>query len=157
MNFFKSYFFDLFVNYFKFSGRASRGEFWYFVFFSIFIGFIVWSLGNILDITYSMAFDKIYFVKDTDELIKTTIYKPINLLGAIFGLIIFIPFVAIGVRRLHDIGKSGWWYLIIFIPVIGAFILLFYFLLPSEGRTNRHGRVRVEKEEEDLTFILRSV
>jgi len=153
MNNFKSYFFK---KYSKFSGRATRGEFWFFVVFSIFIGFILWLLGNMLDITYSILTEKIYLVKETDDLIRTTIYKKSNMLEAIFGLIIFIPFVAIGVRRLHDIGKSGWWYLIIFIPVIGVLVLLFYFLLPSEDRTNRHGSVKVEKEE-DLTFILRSV
>lgn len=142
MNYFKTYFLDIVTKkYAKFRGRASRSEFWYFVLFSIIISFLVGVLGNILGMSYSIPIDSVQFLNETSELVKTTVVQPISLLQIAFGLIIFIPSLAISVRRLHDIGKSGWWYLIAFIPLLGALILLIFFVLPSQDRTNRHGSI----------------
>jgi len=147
VKYFKTYFLDITKKYAKFRGRASRSEFWYFVLFSIIISFLAGVLGNILGISYSIPIESVHLVKETGELVKTTIAEPISLLQIAFGLILFIPSIAISVRRLHDIGKSGWWYLIAFIPLLGVLVLLIFFVLPSEDRTNRYGVMRIKKEE----------
>jgi uncharacterized membrane protein YhaH (DUF805 family) len=48
-------------------------------------------------------------------------------------LALIIPTISIGVRRLHDVDKSGWWYLISFIPVVGSLVLLYWFVQPSKS------------------------
>ena len=72
-------------NYVKFNGRARRKEFWYFVLFYILFG-----------IPFGVAD-------------MALIGAPI--LGSIYYLVFLIPFIAVGVRRLHDMGRSGWWML----------------------------------------------
>lgn len=57
----------------------------------------------------------------------------------LFFLVSLIPSIAVGVRRLHDTDRSGWWYLIGFIPYIGALILLIFFVLPGSAGYNRFG------------------
>lgn len=54
-------------------------------------------------------------------------------------LAFFLPSLSVAVRRLHDIGKSGWWYLIAFIPIIGAIVLLYWFVQPSVQTINEYG------------------
>jgi uncharacterized membrane protein YhaH (DUF805 family) len=51
----------------------------------------------------------------------------------IYSLAIFIPSLAFGIRRLHDIGKTGWWILISFVPIIGFFVLICFFVQNSES------------------------
>lgn len=61
------------------------------------------------------------------------------LVAGIISLILFIPSLAVSVRRLHDIGKSGWWYLIGLIPLIGTIILIIFFLQESMEEDNEYG------------------
>ena len=89
--------------YAKFSGRASRSEFWYFMLFS----FIVMVLSSGKD----------------------------ALLG-IVGLALFIPMLAVSVRRLHDIGKSGLYYLITLIPYLGWFVFFYWMCKASDEYSN---------------------
>jgi len=60
-------------------------------------------------------------------------------LTVIYGLGVLIPSLAVGVRRLHDTNRSGWWLLIGFIPVIGTFILIYFFVLDSQPGKNQYG------------------
>jgi uncharacterized membrane protein YhaH (DUF805 family) len=60
-------------------------------------------------------------------------------LGALFCLGLLIPSIAVGVRRLHDTGRSGWWLLIGFIPLIGMIVLIVFFVLDSQPGTNAYG------------------
>jgi uncharacterized membrane protein YhaH (DUF805 family) len=83
----------VFENYANFNGRARRSEYWYFTLFNI----IFTSILKILD---SLLFDDI------------------EIIGSIYGLAIFIPGLAVSVRRFHDIGKSGWQLLIAYVLVI---------------------------------------
>ena len=62
-----------------------------------------------------------------------------GLLQIIFALALLVPSIALAVRRLHDIGKSGWWYLIVFIPIIGILVLLYFFVLDSQPGSNQYG------------------
>ena len=54
-------------------------------------------------------------------------------------LAVFIPYLAVGVRRLHDTGRSGWWMLIYFVPFIGAIVLLVFFVQDSQDGYNQYG------------------
>jgi uncharacterized membrane protein YhaH (DUF805 family) len=63
----------------------------------------------------------------------------IGLLGGIYGLLVFIPGLAIGIRRLHDTNKSGWWTLILFIPIIGAIVYFVFMCTGSDRGDNRFG------------------
>lgn len=59
--------------------------------------------------------------------------------GSIWALANLIPSIAIGVRRLHDTDHSGWWLLIVFIPLVGALVLLYWFVIRGTAGTNRFG------------------
>lgn len=112
--------FDWFLAAFKpyanFEGRTQRRGYWYFYLFYLIIGVVL----GIIDIFISkiIGFD---------------------LLSTIFGLGTIIPFLALGARRLHDIGKSGWWQLIGLIPLIGAIILIVWFATASTPQDNQYG------------------
>ena len=62
-----------------------------------------------------------------------------GLLGGIYSLAIMIPGIAVTVRRLHDTDRSGWWFLIALIPLIGAIVLLVYLVQDSKPGENRYG------------------
>lgn len=72
-----------------FSGRARRKEFWYFFLFNVLVGFIIGFLGAIMQKP-----------------------KAMTVLGIVFTLAFLLPSIAVAVRRLHDTGRSGWWYLL---------------------------------------------
>jgi len=100
-----------FSKYVGFGGRAVRSEFWYWELFLLIAGIV---LGVI---------DRLIFGG--------------SVLGAIFQLAVLLPSLAVGVRRLHDVDKSGWWWLILFVPVIGIFVLLYFWVQPGTPGTNR--------------------
>lgn len=62
-----------------------------------------------------------------------------GVLGTLFAIASIVPNVAISARRLHDTGRSGWWQLIGFIPVIGFIILIIWFALPGKQGANAYG------------------
>jgi uncharacterized membrane protein YhaH (DUF805 family) len=102
-----------FSNYVNFSDRACRSEYWYWVLFVI-IGIIV---TRIID--YGIGYSITYFL---------------------FSLAVFIPGIAIGVRRLHDLDRSGWWLLLGLIPLVGAIILIVWFCSQGTQGGNRFGQ-----------------
>jgi uncharacterized membrane protein YhaH (DUF805 family) len=61
-----------------------------------------------------------------------------HMLGNVFSLATLLPSLAVGARRLHDIGKSGWWQLLALIPLIGWLVLIYWAVQPSDG-DNDHG------------------
>jgi len=139
MNIFKEYFLDVVTKkHFQFSGRATRSEFWYFVLFSMILSFTIAFIGEMLGILYMVSFD-MPSVSETGEVINIVQNIPINILQMVFGLLMFFPSLAVGVRRLHDIGKSGWWYLIVLIPLIGILVLLAFFVMGSQEGDNYYG------------------
>lgn len=109
--------------YADFSGRARRKEFWMFVLFNFIFSIIAMFLDKVLGTTLNI------YEQSVD-------YGWIYL---IYGLLVLIPFIAVSVRRLHDIGKSGWAYLIGLIPIVGAIILLVWFCKDSEISENKWG------------------
>lgn len=62
-----------------------------------------------------------------------------GLISTIYSLAVLIPGLAVSVRRLHDTGRTGWWLLIAFIPVIGAIALLIFFFQDSQQGDNQYG------------------
>ena len=100
-----------------FSGRASRSELWYFALFGV-IGAIIASVIDVMILGYSWERN-----------------GPIYL---IFEIIIFIPSIAVGARRLHDIGKSGWWQLIS-LTIIGIILIFIWWATEGEKKKNRFG------------------
>ncbi len=99
-----------------FVGRATRSEYWYFVLFNAMAMLI---LGMI------------------DQAIASG--QNNWLLSGIYYLVVLIPGLALSVRRLHDIGKSGWMLLIILIPLVGIFWYLFLLLTDSQPGDNKYG------------------
>lgn len=139
MNIFKEYFLDVVTKkHFQFSGRATRSEFWYFVLFSMILSFTIAFIGQMLGILYMVPFD-MPSVSETGEITNIVQNIPINILQMVFGLLMLFPSFAVGIRRLHDIGKSGWWHLIIFIPFIGILVLLAFFVMGSQEGDNYYG------------------
>lgn len=105
----------VYSKYATFSGRATRSEYWWFVLFWYAIILCAVLLG-----------------------VATGIEKLTLALIGIFGAISFIPIVALRVRRLHDIGKSGWWIFLGLVPYIGGFILFLFSVIGSDGE-NEYG------------------
>lgn len=105
------------TDYFNFKGRARRKEYWMFTLFS----FIIYMILFIL-------FEKIMSSPDG-----------YTITGAIYSLAVFLPTLGVSVRRLHDINRSGWWFLLSFIPLIGGLILLIFMVLDSTLGDNNYG------------------
>ena len=115
-------------NYTNFSGRARRKEYWMFslVYVIILTGCTV--LDNVLGTVFMM---------DAGPLGE--ISMGYGWAYTICGLLHFIPVLALGVRRLHDLGKSGWFYLILLIPFIGVAWLLIIFCFEGKKEDNKWG------------------
>ena len=99
--------------YAEFSGRARRKEYWMFILFNMLVAFGV----NIVDVVLGMD----------------------GVLAAGYSLAALIPAWAVFTRRMHDIGKSGWWWLIGLIPLVGAIVLLVFACKDSEPGDNAYG------------------
>ena len=105
--------------YAQFSGRSQRSEYWFFVLFYILI---------LIALT----------IVDTMTGLMSAAYG-IGLLSGVFGLAMLIPSIAVGVRRLHDTGRTGWWILIGLIPLIGFIVLLIFYVQDSQPGANQYG------------------
>ncbi|MEE9407473.1 MAG: DUF805 domain-containing protein [Polaribacter sp.] len=111
--------------YADFSGRARRKEFWMFMLFHFII---------VLLIVFLMIFSTGYLDSNEEPNFVVLIVLLIYFLGTI------VPTLAVTVRRLHDIGKSGTWYFISFIPYIGSFWLLILNCMDGESKSNKWGQ-----------------
>jgi uncharacterized membrane protein YhaH (DUF805 family) len=100
-------------NYVGFQGRARRKEYWMFVLFSLIVSIVL----SIIEAVANLS----------------------QVLTGLYSLAVLLPSLAVGVRRLHDTGRSGWWLLIALIPLIGAIILLVFMCLDSEENDNKYG------------------
>lgn len=115
-----------FSNYCKFTGRASRSEFWWFYLFNLAVLFV---LGT---------FEAFFAAAGGEGSPRSIIFYSLQ---ALWGLVTLLPWLGLYWRRLHDIGKSGWNILWSLLPLAGAIILLVYFCRGSEMRPNQYGPV----------------
>jgi uncharacterized membrane protein YhaH (DUF805 family) len=118
-----------FNNYANFSGRAMRSEYWWWVVF-------VWIAGFVANIIDSALGWRVY------ETTVNGIQQGSGPIAAIVGLALLIPGLAVAVRRLHDTSRSGWWLLLVIIPVIGWIVLIFFFATSGTPGANRFGPPR---------------
>lgn len=107
-----------FSKYVTFSGRAARSEMWWFVLFSV-IGSVV--LGVVDSVVFGMMSGNM------------------GLLGGIFSLALLCPSISVAVRRLHDTNRSGWWYWIVLVPMVGAIVLIVFFVSKGTDGPNDFG------------------
>lgn len=96
-----------------FSGRARRREYWMFILFLVIFSIV----ASIID----------------------AILGTVCLFSGILCLVAIVPSIAVAVRRMHDIGKSGYWYFINFIPVIGGLWFLYLTIQEGQAETNQYG------------------
>jgi uncharacterized membrane protein YhaH (DUF805 family) len=99
-------------NYANFEGRARRSEYWYFVLVNIIISIILGLIDSVIGI---------------------------SILGSIYSLAVLVPSIAVAVRRLHDVGKSGWYFLLIFFLVIGWIWLFVLYCKEGDTGPNEYG------------------
>lgn len=104
--------------YVGFSGRARRSEYWWFVLFSLLVSIVAAIIDAILG---------------TGGQFGST-----GLIGGLVSLALFLPSLAVAIRRLHDTSRSGWWVLLWLIPIIGWIILIVFYVQDSHGE-NKHG------------------
>ena len=105
----------VFRKYVDFNGRADRSEYWWFALFT----FIVSAVLSTLQMLSGLSL--------------------FSFLSGIFGLGTILPSLAVAARRMHDIGKSGWWILICLIPVLGWIWYIVLAATPSQQGPNQYG------------------
>jgi len=103
-------------NYANFKGRSTRSDYWYVVLANVLIGFILGLIGGLFDIA-----------------------NVTMVISVIYSLAVLVPGIALVVRRLHDINKSGWYYFMALIPLAGPIIVLVYLLTDSVNENNKYG------------------
>jgi uncharacterized membrane protein YhaH (DUF805 family) len=99
-------------NYFNTSGRARRTEYW--MYFLVYLVILI--LASLLDALGGLG-----------------------LIGGLVALAHLVPSITVGVRRLHDIGRSGWWLLIALVPLIGWIIALYWAAKEGDAQDNAYG------------------
>ncbi|MDB4607808.1 DUF805 domain-containing protein [bacterium] len=111
------YYLKALKNYANFSGRARRKEYWLFTLWNIVIYFVLLILGAMGG-----------FLPEGAEVA----------LGGLYMLAVFIPGLAVFVRRMHDTGRSGWWFLLNFVP-FGAIVVIVFLAQDSNPDANKYG------------------
>lgn len=106
---------SVFQNYVNFSGRARRSEYWYFALFSGIIGFVFGFIEGVLGESMLLA-----------------------ILSVVVSLGLLLPSLSVSVRRLHDIGKSGWW-ILIQLTIVGIIPMFIWFCRDSQPGENQYG------------------
>jgi uncharacterized membrane protein YhaH (DUF805 family) len=114
-----SWYLEALKKYAVFHGRSRRAEYWYFVLFNLIVAIVLAAIDSLLG-TFSSA-------------------QNIGLLSGIYSLAVLIPTLAVTIRRLHDIDRSGWWILINLVPLIGTIVLLVFALMDGTPGDNRYG------------------
>ncbi|TRW50380.1 DUF805 domain-containing protein [Aliidiomarina halalkaliphila] len=120
-----NWYLEVFRKYTVFTGRSRRAEYWWFILINMIIAFILGFIDG-----FSGTFNEQF---------------GLGLLSGIYMLVILIPSIAVAIRRLHDTGRSGWWMLILFVPLIGGLVFLVFMLLPSEAGENKWGPNPIEQ------------
>ena len=115
------WYFGVWRKYAVFGGRASRAEFWTFVLF------------NLVAESALIALDLIVFGT------QSPIGAGAGVFSAIYSLAVFLPALGVTIRRLHDVGRTGWWVLIGLVPLLGLIVLVVFCIGDSQPNENRYG------------------
>jgi uncharacterized membrane protein YhaH (DUF805 family) len=107
-----NYYFDVLKKYAVFDGRARRKEYWMFALCNFLIAIVLSIIFNVLHAPFLIF---------------------------LYSLAVFLPSLGVSIRRLHDTDRTGWWFLIGFIPLIGAIVLLVFFATDSQLGSNQYG------------------
>jgi uncharacterized membrane protein YhaH (DUF805 family) len=99
-----------FAKYVTFKGRAIRSEYWWFALFNVGVSVI----AGLID-------------------------GSAHILSTLVDLALLLPGIAVGVRRLHDTDRSGWWWLIVFVPFVGIVVMIVFMCLKGSEGANRFG------------------
>ena len=118
-----NYYIAVLKNYATFNGRARRKEYWFFALFNG-IAMIVLSI--------------------LDGIIGTE-----GIIAAVYILAVLIPGIAVAFRRLHDTDRTGWWILIILIPLIGPLVFLYFMVSGGDAGANRFGEDPIQDNDEN--------
>ena len=102
----------------NFTGRAKRSEFWFWILFIYILQIVLYFLGNLLGRADNAFVAFIFYI---------------------IAVVLWLATLAVGCRRLHDTGKSGWLQLLLLIPCIGAIILIIFWAQPSQPGDNAYG------------------
>ncbi len=103
-------------NYTNFKGRARRKEFWMFYLYNLIIAAVISGIDSLLGFRFGLGY-----------------------LTLIYFIFLLVPYIALCVRRLHDIGKKGTWLFVGFIPLVGAIWLLVFMVTEGQAFTNEYG------------------
>jgi uncharacterized membrane protein YhaH (DUF805 family) len=107
---------DVIRKYAVFNGRAARPEFWWFVLINVII-------AAVINVVVSAIGGR-----NSGQVVSD-----------LYSLAVFLPSLGVGIRRLHDTNRSGWWYLLVFIPIIGWIVLIVFLAMASDPGSNRYG------------------
>ncbi|MGL6315729.1 DUF805 domain-containing protein [Vibrio sp. WXL103] len=106
------WYFAVLKKYAVFTGRARRQEYWMFVLFNVIISIAIALIERVIGTHF---------------------------IGGLYSLAVFIPSLAVAVRRLHDTGRTGWWVLVCLIPLIGLIVLIVFTIKDSDAGDNEYG------------------
>ena len=123
-----SYFIHCLKNFANFSGRARRKEYWMFLLFIILFSILISILDSLLGTNYELKLPSL-----GENALK------FGYLGMAFSLATFFPSLAVIIRRLHDINKSGWWIVVALIPCVGIFPFLYFMVKAGDTGDNQFG------------------
>ncbi|AGH50805.1 MULTISPECIES: DUF805 domain-containing protein [Sphingomonadales] len=132
--------------YAQFSGRARRKEYWMFVLLLVIVYFVAMALDTALGLGGSMT----RYADTAPGAASVGFYSNGGVLTIISMLALFLPSLAVAVRRLHDIDKSGWWVLIGIVPLIGSIVLIVFYCLDGTKGPNRFGPDPKDQTPEEL-------
>ncbi|MFG6082188.1 DUF805 domain-containing protein [Paracoccus litorisediminis] len=104
---------NVFANYATASGRASRSEYWWFTLFNIVVSVILGFIQGAQGAEFGIS--------------------------TIWVLVALLPGICVTIRRLHDLDRSGWWILVLLIPVVGYILLIVWFCMRGTAGANRFG------------------
>ena len=107
---------DVIRKYAVFNGRAARPEFWWFVLFNIIIAAVI-----------NLVFSAIGG-RNSGQVVSD-----------LYSLAVLLPSLGVGIRRLHDTNRTGWWYLLVFLPIIGWIVLIVFLAMASDPGSNNYG------------------
>lgn len=120
-----------FSNYVTFSGRARRSEFWWWYLFTIIVGIVAQLIDGLLGL-------HVYRWTETADG-STMVFTGAGWFTVLAFLVLFLPTLAMQIRRLHDTDRVGWWWWLNFLCCVGPIILIIFYILPSTPGDNRFG------------------